>query len=88
MNGTIWKFPVPVADEFSIKMPHGAELLMVAPQDDQVCLWARVRPANMIQKRHFILRGTGHPIDFDSKHIGSFLLRNGTLVFHLFEIVR
>jgi hypothetical protein len=37
--------------------------------------------------RYFHLRGTGHPIDASSTHLGTFQIHEvgGTLVFHLFE---
>lgn len=86
-TATIWKFPIPISDEFSIQMPQGAELLFVDAQFDEGYLWARVVPERRKEERFFALRGTGHPMDMDSKHIGSFIIRNGEFVFHLFEHV-
>jgi hypothetical protein len=82
---TVWKFAIPIADEFALLMPGAVELLFVATQAEQGCLWARVEPQNPIEQRRFKLRGTGHDVDFRSRHIGSFMLRGGALVFHLFE---
>jgi hypothetical protein len=31
--------------------------------------------------------GTGHPIESDAKYVGSFQLKDGDFIFHLFEPV-
>ena len=85
MSATVWKFPIPIADDFVLKMPRDAEILFVGNQGDQACLWARVVPDRRVEDRRFYLRGTGHPIDLDCKHVGSFMLYAGNLVFHIFE---
>ena len=87
---TIWKFPIPFADTFSIDMPAGAKLLHVAEQHRDVCLWALVNPTAPKEPRYFCIAGTGHPIDTPCQqlqYVGTFLLESGRLVFHLFEIV-
>jgi len=81
----IWKFPIPLEDEFEIEMPRAAELLHVETQNDQGCVWARVVPERAKEMRKFYLRGTGHSVDMDCEHVGSFMLRGGALVFHIFE---
>ena len=81
----VWKFEIPINDEFEIQMPRNAELLHVEVQNDKGFLWARVAPERHNEQRKFYLRGTGHPVDMDCEYVGSFMLRNGALVFHLFE---
>lgn len=85
MTATIWKFPLPIDDVFEISMPRDAELLHVGTQNDAGYLWARVVPARLPESRLFCLRGTGHSIGIDCRYVGSFMLHNGALVFHLFE---
>lgn len=85
MTATIWKFHIPIEDQFTITMPRDAELLFVATQGDVGCLWARVVPGRAPEQRKFLLRGTGHDIELDHRHVGSFMIRGGSLVFHLFE---
>lgn len=85
---TIWKFPIPIEDKFSIAMPRDAELLFVATQNEQGCIWARVVAEHSQEERTFLIRGTGHEVNTDCKHVGSFILRGGALVFHLFEVDR
>ena len=84
---TVWKFPVTMQDEITIDMPEGAFPMFVAPQNGTVFLWARVNPSHHLIQRRFRVAGTGHPIsDGVGRHIGSFMLHGGTLVFHLFEM--
>lgn len=85
---TIWKFPLAVTDFQKVDMPLGAKVLAVQPQGDQVCLWALVDPAAENDRRGFWIHGTGHPIEHEKHlgaYIGTFQLRGGALVFHVFE---
>jgi hypothetical protein len=85
MTATIWKFPIPIDDEFEISMPRDAELLFVDSQNNAGQIWARVVPEREREPRRFYLRATGYPVDLDSRHVGSFIIHGGALVFHLFE---
>lgn len=85
MTGTIWKFPIPIVDEFKVAMPREAEVIFVGVQNNEAFLWARVALSRGSEPRQFFLRGTGHSVDLDCKHLGSFMLHGGALVFHLFE---
>lgn len=67
-------------------MPANAEVLYVEAQFSTPCLWALVDTDAELVERHFRVAGTGHPLNGSLKHIGSFMLNNGTLVFHVFEI--
>lgn len=82
---TIYKYPVPVADSFSIFLPKGAEILTVQTQGEGAYVWAIVEPGGGVRKRDFCLRGTGHPLGDVGRYIGTFQLRGGSIVFHLFE---
>lgn len=88
MKQTVYKYPVPVEDEFTLEMPCGSHILCVQTQRDEAQIWAIVEPAAEPEERRFALRGTGHPVDdglAGSNYIGTFQLDGGTLVFHLFE---
>jgi hypothetical protein len=86
----VWKFPIPIADEFSLDMPAGARLLTVAVQGRVPCLWALVDPEATRVPREFRLVGTGHRIDSPAwlvarlEYAGTFQMADGALVFHLF----
>jgi hypothetical protein len=89
----VYKYPVEIADAFTVDMPHGAEPLCVQVQNGRPYLWARVviDQKHPIKVRHFRLAGTGHPLEphmpegHDGDYVGTFQLRDGTLVFHVFD---
>jgi len=90
---TIWKFPLQSADQQTIKMPAGAELLSVQVQRETVCLWAKVDPEAAREPRVIAIFGTGHELPEDEstfrlEFIDTFQLHDGALVFHAFEVVR
>lgn len=83
---SIWKFPVEPGDDIKVEMPKGAKILCVQEQFDGPCLWALVETENEKEERRFELYGTGHKVLMTLKnYIGTFQLRGGHLVFHLFE---
>ena len=86
---TIFKYPVPMEDEFEIMLPRGTEILSVQVQRGKPYFWALVdQDEKKSAYRKFRLAGTGHPIDWnnDYRFIGTFQLDGGNLIFHLFEI--
>ena len=86
---TIWKFNVPVEDEFVIEMPIRAEFLSVQTQFGVPQMWFIVEPEKSKEPRRFRVVGTGHPMPEGSlKYLGTFQVHEGSLVFHLFEILR
>lgn len=85
----IWKFPVQATEIFTIDMPRGAQVLSVQVQHDAPQMWAMVDPAAPQSRRTFRLIGTGNPFnDADRlRFIGTFQMRDGDEVQHLFEVV-
>ena len=83
---TVYKYPLGMPnDDITIEMHEGAEILYIEVQHGIPCLWARVNTNKPIERKHFRMAGTGHPLNNAGKHIGSFLMEEGKLVFHLFE---
>ena len=80
----VWKFPLMIEDSQVVPMPADADLLFVAVQYEQLCLWARVIPTSEIVSREIIIRGTGHPI-WQQPYIGSVVTGGGSLVWHVFD---
>ena len=84
----IWKQPLEVANKQTILMPIGAKILCVQTQHEKPCIWF-VTPETKdpaLEMRVFIMYGTGHESpQIDGRYIGTFQLRNGVLVFHVFE---
>jgi len=87
-SAVIWKFQIPVADDFKILMPSGARLLDVQAQHGVPQLWAVVIQSNPMVPRSLALRGTGHPADglVSAVYVGTFQVSGGGLVFHLFDL--
>lgn len=88
----IHKFPIPLKGATSsVEMPRGAKLLHFDAQGDELFLWALVDPESATRYRTFFIVGTGHTLPEQnihiSEHVGSCLMRNGALVWHLFEVV-
>lgn len=86
---TIWKFELETTDRQKVEMPIGAKILTVQTQNETPCLWALVNPERKERKeRYFEVFGTGHkiPLDLSREYIGTYQLKGGSLVFHVFEI--
>ena len=86
---TVWKYEIPEADTFQLELPFDAKILSVNVQGGNPCIWAEVNPGDALVQRSFRTCGTGHDIPADEKRefIGTFLLHQGALVFHLFEVL-
>jgi hypothetical protein len=89
---TIWKYDIPLDDVFSIEMPKESKILTIATQRGQPRIWVEV-PAYPTQqedtiRRLFYLLGTGIvALDLTNlEYIGSFLILNDSLVFHLYVV--
>lgn len=78
---TVYKYAVG-----SQQMPKGAEVLCVQMQGDQPQIWALVDPEETeLESRHFIVFGTGHPIQGDYTYIGTYQVLGGAFIGHVFE---
>jgi hypothetical protein len=84
---TIYKYAIKVDDTQTIRMPKGAQILSVQCQEEQPCIWAVIDTECSNGYRQFGLVGTGHPCERleGGKYVGTFQLRQGALVFHLFD---
>lgn len=87
MSEVVWKYALPKVVN-PVEMPSGATVLAVAEQHNEICLWAKVNPANPKATRVFQVVGTGHAeLDGTEAYLGSAQLNNGNFVFHVFERV-
>lgn len=92
---TIHKFIIEPGGTRNISMPAGAEVLSVHVQRGEVCMWALVDTEARMVNRKFGVFGTGHTVDPcpQGDHLGpnrwhflgTVLLENDSLVFHVFE---
>ena len=84
---TIFKYAVPMSEDFTLHAPKGAEFFSVQLQGNEVQMWARVDPEAPKILHRFGVHGTGHylnPFTAKAPAIGTFQLAGGSLVFHLF----
>lgn len=85
---SVWKYKLPLEEEFTLELSPGAEPLTVQVQGEQICLWALVDPAAAPVATAFRLAGTGHPLDESARwaYIGTCQLAvgAGSVVLHLF----
>ena len=68
-------------------MPRNAEILSVANQDNDICIWAIVGPENKHVTRKFKVVATGEDYlnNGAGKFIGTVHGIQGWLVFHVFD---
>lgn len=87
---TVYKYPLVLTDVNVVVLPPDAEILSVQEQPGQLALWALVDPsAPHIAQRTICIAGTGHPLDSSVgyRHISTFQMHGGNLVFHAFEVL-
>ncbi len=90
MTSTIWKFKLDIQSGtfryHTVSMPAGAVVLSAAAQNGDICIWALVDRDAERNDRKFTVHGTGWVLpDEPGKFIGTVLLDDGALVFHVFE---
>ena len=83
----IYKYHLPINDTVQIAMPLESEILTVQVIQEEAFVWALVNPESLDTVRTFRIVGTGHEFEDSGqcKYIGTFQLRGGALVFHVFE---
>lgn len=82
---TIWKYELGVADAIVMYLPQGAIILTVQNQDGRMTMWAEVLPDAPKERRIFVIRGTGHPMQGNETiYIGTVQMSYG-LVWHVYE---
>lgn len=91
MSKVIWKFPLNFGNT-TVSMPCHAQILSTHVQRDTVCIWALIDEDSIekTEERYFVIHGTGHSFDlladWEPKFIGTVLMDDGQLVWHVFEI--
>jgi hypothetical protein len=89
MSDGIWKFRITVGAMCAVDMPAGARVLHFASQfgDSMVLqIWAQVDRSAAVERRLFVIVGTGHDVPAGAKYIGTAITLKGSLVWHLFEL--
>jgi hypothetical protein len=89
---TVYKYPLPENSigpvafygPFKLQMPRGAKPLLVAVQNDNVCLWAEVEVDQPVISTELYLVGTGKecPAGVGWEHVGSY--QRDSFVWHVY----
>ena len=84
---TIWKYPITIGADEEFVMPKGSTVLHFGVQNDEPRIWVLIDTNAENESRRFVTYGTGHPIKHANlEHIGTILMWNDSLVWHLFEV--
>lgn len=89
MGKIIYKYGIPILDDFYLDLPAQAKILSFQVQGESPVIWALVDPTNDVESRRFSIRGTGDEIDAKDSdmYIGTVQKKHG-FVWHLFELMR
>jgi len=75
--------------ESNLEIPEGYEVLSVVEQHNKIVLYCIVNPENELVDAQFLVIGTGWDIPDkatdDMKFIGTVVISNGALVWHVFQ---
>lgn len=82
---TVHKQTLMIETKQELLVPVNTEFLSVAVQNGDICIWYKCNPSVKKVTRKIYIHGTGHEIsNIDAKFIGTILLADATLVFHIF----
>lgn len=86
---TIWKYTFSLHGlQQRIPMPTGANIISVQVQDDLPTAWAIVDDEQPMVDRVFESYMTGAKVESPGRsYVGTWVLRGGSYVLHLFEVV-
>lgn len=86
----IYKYQLPILEQFTIKLPQGAEIIRVDHIDGLSWLWAIVNTGAPVEDRHFMAFKTGAkiPDDVNLKYVGFHAISvQQELGLYLFEVL-
>lgn len=87
----VYKFDIPLTNEFTLELPHGAQFVSAQMQKGKPKIWFRVNnnPGIMKRTHRFCFYGTGVEIPGydDLNPLGTLQSENGDYAIHLFERV-
>lgn len=84
---TVWKYELQPGETY-LEIPAGSTNLSVQTQNGIPCLWVLVDTNRKTEPKVYEIYGTGHEIKNPfrlRKYVGTFLIDNDSLVFHVFE---
>ncbi len=83
MSIRVFKYQLKVQDHQKVSIPRGMKPLKVAAQHGVICLWAEVYDDNPVIDYDIWIHGTGHEV-MGHTHLGSVMLSDDILVFHVY----
>lgn len=84
---TIYKYQLDITHEQVIEIPANSKVLSVANQDEVLCIWVEVfKDEERKEALTVYVFGTGHniPSTLNASFVGTILMANGRLVWHVF----
>ena len=83
MSLVVYKYEVPIADEFYLLLPIGWRPLAFQVQHDKPVLWCQIDQSNIHDRFRFVVRGTGHTFEHEDilRYIGT--VQHQGFVWHL-----
>jgi hypothetical protein len=87
MRRTVWKYDLPLADEFTITIPTAHKVVHIGPDaNDVICMWVEVDAEVDVHNFTFHVEGTGHQLRPWCVHQGTWVA--APYVWHLYEDTR
>jgi len=84
---TIYKYKLQSLSGQRVDIPRNAHFLSVQEQHGEPVMWWLVDTDYPPEAHRFAIYGTGHYMpDSPGAYLGTFQVRDGELVFHLFEV--
>lgn len=85
MEESIWKYELPIEDQFVLQLPVDSKVLSLQMQNGIPCIWVRVNTKAIgTLPQYFHWFGTGQPLNSGAVNfIGT--IQMDTMVFHLFQ---
>lgn len=85
---TIWKYELQPNRIQTISIPIGGQILTAqAKENNAPFMWVLVDPDMPMQERHLGIYTTNTAVpDEPGRYVGTFLIYEGSLEFHLFEV--
>lgn len=82
----VYKYQLEVTDLQVQELREGYKILHVASQHDTLCIWVEVDTQAPPEMVRFLIVGTGHafPPAGEFEYVGTALMLNGNLVWHLY----
>lgn len=82
----IFKYVLPVDATVILELPAGAIVRHFGAQGDGLYIWVEVDSLKRPVRRSFAIIPTGEGVPDDGEYVGTALMHDGALVWHLYEV--